>query len=398
MSDARGKVAVILSGGGAYGAYEVGVLKALFRGETPVTNFEPLEPDIYTGTSVGSFNATMLTMHGDKPAAVAADELEKAWLNEVAEDETTCGNGVFKFRGNPAQLLNPGCYGSDPATPFVQLANDAAFYAQTLFTRTASFALSEGNISRRVLQFVDLSATISVEPFRAMLERAIDCEAVLRSNKVLRVIATSWSNGEVHIFDNQDVGQEWGRKVIMASAAIPGIFPPVKIDGTVYVDGGVVMNTPLMPAIEAKADTLHIIYLDPDVQNIPFRRLSNTLDTIDRVYTIMQATKLNEDVATAEWINAGLSVLEDVTQFGERAEITEEEVDSFIRTAAAIQNRIEQGKGYRKLLIHRYHPRDDLGGALGMLDFHQDVIRSLIERGFHDAVHHDCDESKCLFA
>lgn len=398
MSDEHGKVAVILSGGGAYGAYEVGVVKALFRGETPVTNFEPLEPDIYTGTSVGSFNATMLTMHGDKPAVVAADELEKAWLNEIAEDKTTCGNGVFKFRGNPAQLLNPSCYVSNPSEPLIQLANDAIFYAQTLFTRSAGFALSEGNVSRRALQFADLSAVISVEPFRAMLERTIEPEKVQLSNKILRVVATSFTDGEVKIFDNEYVSQEWGRKVIMASAAIPGIFPPVRVDGTVYVDGGVVMNTPLKPAIQAGADELHIVYLDPDVQNIPLRRLSNTLDTIDRVYTIMQATKLNEDVATAEWINTGLSVLENVAEFGERVEITSKEVDAFIRTAGAIQNRLEQGRQYRKLLIHRYHPRDDLGGALGMLDFHRGVIQSLIERGFHDAVHHDCDESKCLFA
>jgi len=51
-----GKIAVVLSGGGATGAYEVGVLKALYGGKSRVTQFKPLDPDIFSGTSIGSFN------------------------------------------------------------------------------------------------------------------------------------------------------------------------------------------------------------------------------------------------------------------------------------------------------------------------------------------------------
>ena len=58
MSEAARKHAIILSGGGGYGAYEVGVLKALLTGKSPTTGFEPLVPDIMTGTSVGAYNAT----------------------------------------------------------------------------------------------------------------------------------------------------------------------------------------------------------------------------------------------------------------------------------------------------------------------------------------------------
>jgi len=43
------KHAVILSGGGASGAYEVGVLKGLFAGDSPATNYTPLMPDIFYG-------------------------------------------------------------------------------------------------------------------------------------------------------------------------------------------------------------------------------------------------------------------------------------------------------------------------------------------------------------
>ena len=65
-SGGKHRQAVILSGGGANGAYEVGVLKALLTGQSPATDFQPLDPDIFTGTSVGAFNAALLV----SPAAI----------------------------------------------------------------------------------------------------------------------------------------------------------------------------------------------------------------------------------------------------------------------------------------------------------------------------------------
>jgi len=53
-------------------------------------------------------------------------------------------------------------------------------------------------------------------------------------------------------------------------------------------------------------------------------------------------------------------------------------------------------RSLRPLSIHRYHPKDDLSGMLGMLNFDRDRIAGLIDRGFTDAVEHDCDQSECL--
>jgi NTE family protein len=184
--------------------------------------------------------------------------------------------------------------------------------------------------------------------------------------------------------------------MIMASAAIPGIFPPVRIGEYYYVDGGAVMNTPLKCAIRADATTLFVIYLDPDVSNIPLQRLMNTIDTIDRVYTIMLATKMNEDIETAAWINAGLDVIDKVEELRSAAQLSSEEITTFIRVAGQIGERLKEGRRYRRLTIHRFHPRDDLGGPLGMLDFSQQTITRLIARGFEDAVYHDCYESRCI--
>ena len=211
-------------------------------------------------------------------------------------------------------------------------------------------------------------------------------------------MATNWVNGEVKTFENKDIAdEEFGPLMIMASAAIPGIFPPVRIGDDYYVDGGAVMNTPLNCAIQAGATTLFVIYLDPDVNNIPLQRLMNTIDTIDRVYTIMLATKINEDIETAAWINAGLSVLERVEQSNTAANLSGAEVTAFVRVAAQIAERVKTGRKYKKLTIHRFHPHDDLGGPLGMLDFNRQAVNRLISRGFEDAVYHDCYESRCIF-
>jgi NTE family protein len=388
--------AVILSGGGAYGAYEVGVLRALLGGEMVGAGYRPIEPGVFTGTSVGSFNAAIMVSRPGEPSGRTADLLEEIWLNEVADSERSCGNGVFRFRGDVLRLFDPNCY-ADPVSPFERLGDDVAYYARSAFRRGLNAIMGEGGLGSRALQFVDVSALISVAPFYEMLRRTIRSEAIRYSDRELRVVATNWETGEVKTFENRDVAdEEFGPRMIMASAAIPGIFPAVRIGEHIYVDGGAVMNTPLKCAIQAGASMLHVVYLDPDVSNIPLSRLMNTIDTFDRVYTIMLATKMNEDIETAAWINQGLETVERASREGAGA-LTGAEITSFVRVAAQIEERLRAGRQYRKLTIHRYHPKGDLGGPLGMLDFSRDSVTRLIARGFEDAVFHDCDESHCIF-
>ena len=394
-SDNDDKMAVVLSGGGAYGAYEVGVMRALLGGEMKGTGYRPLDPEVFTGTSVGSFNASVMVSH--TPASEAVDRLEQIWLNDISEGPGRCGNGVFRLRANALRYIDPDCFGS-PLASLRECEEDSTFLSRSFLMRGLNFFMNQGTLANRALQFVDASAFISVEPFHAMLRKTINSQDLRESEKILRIVATNWETGEVKTFENQDVADDaFGPQMIMASAAIPGIFPPVRIGDYYYVDGGAVMNTPLKCAIRADASTLFVIYLDPDVSNIPLQRLMNTVDTIDRVYTIMLATKMNEDIETAAWINAGLDVVEKVDELRSAATLSSDEITAFIRVAGQIGERLKAGKNYRRLTIHRFHPRDDLGGPLGMLDFSRQAITGLIARGFEDAVYHDCYESRCIF-
>jgi predicted acylesterase/phospholipase RssA len=177
---------------------------------------------------------------------------------------------------------------------------------------------------------------------------------------------------------------DYADRFILASTAIPGIFPPVIIEGDSYVDGGLIMNTPLLPALRAGAATLHVVYLDPAVKAIPIDALQSTLDTMSRIFAIQFAAKMNQDIKRAAQVNRTLSAME------RAAPSLSPDVLRDFRKAAGISD-------LRKVAIHRYHPRDDVGsGILGWLDFGRDRIAKLIERGFEDTVTHDCYRSGCV--
>jgi predicted acylesterase/phospholipase RssA len=367
------KTAMVLSGGGAYGAFEVGVVKALEQ--------RGVRAEIFTGASVGSFNAAMM-ITSDGAA------LERVWNEKVAEHDG--GNGVYRLRG-PVRYVEIGL--ESPARALMESARDAAFFTRDWTRRFAEFATSRGGIPRRALSLVDLSAFLSVEPLRKLLDDTLDLAAIRSSAKQLRVIATNWRSGELKVFHNEDMTDAHGCSIVMGSAAIPGVFPPVEIAGEIYVDGGVVMNTPLTSALEAGATELHVIYLDPDVSTVPIGETPNTLDTFSRAYQILLATMIEEDIETARWINQGLDV---VDRAAAGAEPESEDAKRFLRVASQISARIENGSPYRRLTIHRYNPAEDLGGMLGMLDFRPEKIRRMIERGLEAVLRHDCATSRCL--
>ena len=386
------KTAVVLSGGGAYAAYEVGVMKALFHGDSPATNRTPLFSDIFTGTSAGSFNATMMLSPPGVQSQARVENLENVWLNSIADNPQRCGNGIFRFRGDLLPFLNPTCLQSNPELPFSQVMQDSIFLARDWFQRALNFATSSESPARRTLELIDLATFVSTGQFHSTLQRVVNLADVRASDKQLFIAATDFEDGELKIFTNSDMSDQLGRQMVMASSAIPGFFPPIQIGGRLYVDGGVLMNTPLKPAIDAGAEVVHVTYLDPDIKNIPVARLNNTYDVFERALIVKMADTFNRDVEDALEINQGLKLLAEA----QRGSLSDEQMKTFVRVASKLHDRLEQGPPYRQLTIHRYHPRADLGGALGLLDFGHDRMVSLIDTGFRDAVNHNCAESGCV--
>jgi predicted acylesterase/phospholipase RssA len=375
-------VGVVLSGGGASGAYEVGVLKALLT-----TGKRPLDPLVFAGTSIGSFNASFLVSQWDSQGRSAIANLEALWRGRLATFLGGLGraNGLFRVRASPIDFLDPQAYLPNPMRPFVRLAGDGIHFLFEAMRRVSYLGLSRENFLQRAANLLDVSSLLGTESWED-LTRSLDFHAIRHSTRRLRIAATNWQTGELRVFANRDMTDETGSLAIEASSAIPGLLPLVRIGAEPHVDGGVVMNTPLELGIKAGADELHVVYLDPAVRAIPTAALNSTLDSAYRQQVISWATVINEDIATARWVNRTLLALQRLRE-NPRANAVD---------ISWLEQELEV-KGLRRLTVHRYHPRDDLaGGALGLLNFDRGHIAHLIDRGFNDATHHDCDESGCV--
>ncbi|HEV2846724.1 MAG TPA: patatin-like phospholipase family protein [Thermoanaerobaculia bacterium] len=385
--------ALVLSGGGARGAYEVGVMKALFEGAIPVMGGRRPEIRIFTGTSVGALNATFLAQQ-PWPGLESVEILEEIWRERIANTPASCGNGVYRLRADPTRIFDPGCL-SNPFERLVELGRDAAFWSGYALTYGTQLVRSEAPLRVRVLESFDLTALFSRSPLESLLADTIDLGRLRASGNGLAVVTSDWRNGVPKVLDKADVTERLGTDAILASAAIPGIFPPVDLDGTPCVDGALLMNTPLLPAIEMGASVIHVIYLDPLVAEIPFPELPNTLDTFYRFYDIVLAANVRNDLGTAEGINEELELLASLGIIDEDGTFLAADLPPRLRRASRVAERIAEGRPYRPLVVHRYRPKNDLGGVEGFLDFTDDFISDLIEQGYRDALQHDCEDAQC---
>jgi predicted acylesterase/phospholipase RssA len=366
------KQAIVFSGGGAYGAYEVGVLKALAEDGWA-------GPEIVSGVSAGAINAAFLVGNHDGDMRRTAQHLEDVWVNRIP-------GHVFEVRGDPRPLLGfaAGPYAAAAARWLRDVQSLCANFGRRL-VRLGPV----GPFDERLLQLVDLASFISVDPLERLLREIIEPKKLRESSMRISIVATNWRNGKPEVFTNERMTDTDAVSILLASAAIPGFFPPREVGGSTYVDGGLLMNTPLKPAIADGAEEIHIVYLDPDIALIPTLKLQNTFDTLDRVLSINMAYHINADIETARQVNRAIELFEespkDVPQ-----------LRSFELAGLASQwERVRSAQPPRKLAIHRYHPRSDLGGLLGLLRFEKNAIQDLIQRGYQDAVKHDCPANGC---
>jgi NTE family protein len=267
----------------------------------------------------------------------------------------------------------------------VDASADAAYLSLDTGKRLAHMVGSKESILHRTMAMFDLGSFISTGPLEHLIGETLSLAELQRSHRVLKIAATNWVSGQLRVFVHDPARKERGWKerseeglteetwpgAVMASTAIPGVFPPVKIDGIPYVDGGVVMNTPLRPAIDAGATEIHLISLNPDASAIPVvGEPPNTLDIFERLMSLAISATVDDDVESVRFINR---VIEGAPQK-------------------------KNGKHYRVITVHRYNPEIDLGGMVGMLDFRRDRVRKRIEIGELAGVDHDCEREGCVIA
>jgi NTE family protein len=222
---------VILSGGGARGAYEVGVLSYLFGEFVRVTGRVP-RMDIVSGCSVGAVNGTFLASVAHEPVR-GVQKLVDLWYQlEFAQ--------VLAFGLREIAFLHRVWLGG--ATP--QGLFNAEPLARLIGENVSWLSLSR-NLRRRVISALTLATTH---------------------------VGTGKPHIFVHMASDAKRPKSVGRQVVMrsgpvraqhvlASAAIPVVFPMVEIDGELHCDGGLRVNTPTAPAIHLGARKLFIVGL-----------------------------------------------------------------------------------------------------------------------------------------
>jgi len=187
--------ALVLSGGGSKGAFEVGVLQRLMREQE-------LDYDLLCGTSVGAINAAYLAQTPLGQPREAAARLRALW-------DTVSTDKVHKS--------------------WFPLGRISAFFKPSVYDSS---------------------------PLQAWIRAGLDAAAVRTSRRRLRIVSVAYGTGEPFVADEQTPDlAEW----VIASSAFPVMLTPASIRGDLWTDGGLRTVTPLGEAIRAGADVIDVI-------------------------------------------------------------------------------------------------------------------------------------------
>lgn len=223
------RVAMILSGGGARGAYEVGVLSYVFDDLTRILGAPP-PIDILCGTSVGAINACYLAAHLGDPV-LGLRRLVDLWVD--LELTRVLGFGVRQLATLPRVLLGGGTgYGLFDVRPMADLVQ------REISWRAVSRCLRRGMLRALTVSCTEVSTGRTVVFMQTSPDWTIPATAPPRT-----------------LYRADRVGPHHA----LASAAIPLLFPPVRIDDELYLDGGLRQNTPIAPALRFGATHIFAI-------------------------------------------------------------------------------------------------------------------------------------------
>jgi NTE family protein len=359
------EIALVLTGGGARGAYQVGMIRCLAR------HYPELSFPIITGVSAGAVNAIHLAAHHGT-FRQAADELTGLWGELTTERvfRTDWGHLAWGVSRWMARLLTGGLL---PA-PEVRGLLDTTPLQNYL---TESMAAIEGEIT------------------------GIDYNLHRGTLKAVAVSTTSYTTGQNVVFvQGRDI-ETWERPYrrsvqtrlrvdhVMASSALPGFFPAVQIGDHWYGDGGIRLTAPLSPALhlgakrviavstrfegsQAEGDSAEVRGYPPPAQILGVLMNSVFLDTLDQ-----DARRLNRLNETLDGIPGrhrnGLKPVEMVVLRPSR---------DLSKIATEYEARLP--RGFRFLTRGLGTNRTGSPDVLAMMMFQPDYIRRLIDLGDED--------------
>lgn len=230
--------ALVLSGGGSKGAFQVGVLKR-WMGE------QGRDYDIICGVSVGALNAAGLAMTPKGMPAAASAMLEKFWLDHVT---------------GTSSIYRRWC-------PFGRLH---ALWEKSVYDST---------------------------PLIELVRSTIDMSLVKASNRLIRVGAVCLDDGEYRYGAQDDPDfVNW----VLASSSYPVFLKPIEIGGKLWSDGGIKQVTPIGEAIRLGAEEIDVVMCDNPflVSSWNSRSKQAIPDQLIRTLDLMNTQIVRNDIET----------------------------------------------------------------------------------------------------
>ena len=209
LPSSLGQIVLVLQGGGALGAYQVGVYQALHEAG--------IEPDWVIGTSIGAINASLIA---GNDAADRMARLKEFW--------SRIQHGPFQQAMSSLPLI-----GGMAATWLTMAGGIGNFFKPNPF----AFA------GAHVPLGADAAGFYSTAPLEATLGDLVDFARINQGATRLTVGAANVRTSEMRYFDSKTM--DLSARHVMASGALPPAFPAVRIDGELYWDGGILSNTPV---------------------------------------------------------------------------------------------------------------------------------------------------------
>ena len=238
--------ALIFSGGGAKGAWEAGVATALVRAGASIR--------VAAGSSAGALNAAML-------ADGRLDQLEATW-------RTITRDRVYRLR------------------PSVVLAGFLPGWLTVLGVGSASSLLDP-------------------EPLRELIASRLDFDRLRASDVRALVVATDLVRRTTRVFDNGAITPD----VLLAATALPGVFPPVAVDGQLLVDGGLTGRAPVLDALRADPALRRAIVLVSDAGEERGRPPISVRHALEEAFETAMAHQIRRDVELARLRHPGVEVV-----------------------------------------------------------------------------------------
>ncbi len=159
--------------------------------------------------------------------------------------------------GTSVGAVNASAYAADPTIEGVKRLEDVWVHLRP------EDIFPKNRVQGPWLFFQQRAAVYANTGLRALLETGLSIDRIEDTMVPLEVVATSLTDGSEHWFDRGPIVD-----AALASAAIPGIFPPVSIGGERFIDGGVVNNVPISRAKARGATRIYVMLCGPS-QHVP---------------------------------------------------------------------------------------------------------------------------------